>query len=88
MLLASNSVVYWPKGQYGAQAKGRLWTATKARSVPLAAPECLPKVFQFKREAKQREQRTAERHSASCHQQDQASFPQATLRIVHLRDTK
>src|SRR6266478_233679 len=27
MLLASNSVVYWPKGQYGAQAKGRHWTA-------------------------------------------------------------
>jgi hypothetical protein len=51
-------------------------------------PECLPKVLQFKREAKQREQRTAEQHSASLHQQDQASFPQAALQIVHLRDTK
>ena len=42
----------------------------KARLIPLAAPESLPKTFQFKREAKQREQRTAEQHSASCHQQD------------------
>jgi hypothetical protein len=42
---------------------------TKARSIPLAAPESLPKAFQFKREAKQREQRTAEQHSASCYQQ-------------------
>jgi hypothetical protein len=31
---------------------------TKDRSIPLAAPESLPKAFQFKREAKQREQRT------------------------------